>query len=242
MLNRDIYNKAPQENRLVNNGVAEVSEDHSDAAKAILRYELETFVCDGQYEKGIETILDKFLLNLDSKTEQPGVWISGFYGSGKSHLAKMLRTLWTDYKFEDGAAARSIATLPDGITAHLKELSTQGRRHGSLHAAAGKLGSGAGNNVRLALLGVIFKSKGLPAPFNQAQMYMWLQRLGLLDAVSADLLEAGLSIEKALVEMYVSTPLAQSLVKHRPDLFADQKDLRLTLRNQFPQVGPASLP
>ena len=39
MLNRDIYNKAPQENRLVNNGVAEVSEDHSDAAQAILRYE-----------------------------------------------------------------------------------------------------------------------------------------------------------------------------------------------------------
>ena len=54
MLNRDIYNKAPQENRLVNNGVAEVSEDHSEAAQAILRYELETFVCDGQYEKGLD--------------------------------------------------------------------------------------------------------------------------------------------------------------------------------------------
>ena len=112
MLNRDIYNKAPQENRLVNNGVAEVAEDHSEGAQAVLRYELETFVCDGQYEKGLETILDKFLLNLDSKTEQPGVWISGFYGSGKSHLAKMLRTLWTDYPFADGATARSLATGP----------------------------------------------------------------------------------------------------------------------------------
>ena len=65
MLNRDIYNKAPKENRLVNNGVAEVSEDHSEAAQAILRYELETFVCDGQYEKGLETILDKFLQGVD---------------------------------------------------------------------------------------------------------------------------------------------------------------------------------
>ena len=71
MLNRDIYNKAPKENRLVNNGVAEVSEDHSEAAQGILRYELETFVCDGQYEKGLETILDKFLVNLDAGTEQP---------------------------------------------------------------------------------------------------------------------------------------------------------------------------
>src|SRR3546814_3339610 len=72
MLNRDIYNKAPQENRLVNNGVAEVSEDHSETAQAILRYELETFVCDGQYEKGLETILEKFLMNLDAGAEQPG--------------------------------------------------------------------------------------------------------------------------------------------------------------------------
>ena len=29
MLNRDVYSKLPTENRLVNNGVAEVSEDHS---------------------------------------------------------------------------------------------------------------------------------------------------------------------------------------------------------------------
>lgn len=240
MLNRDIYNKAPQENRLVNNGVAEVSEDYSDAAKAILRYELETFVCDGQYEKGIETILDKFLLNLGSKSEQPGVWISGFYGSGKSHLAKMLRTLWTDYQFEDGATARSLAKLPEGVSAQLKELSTHGKRHGSLHAAAGKLGSGAGNNVRLALLSVIFKSKGLPAQFNQAQLYMWLQREGILDAVRADLAAEGRSLEKTLTEMYVSLPLAQSLLKHRSDLAADQKDLRLILKNQFPEATDIS--
>ena len=73
MLNRDIYNKSPKENRLVNNGVAEVSEDHSEAAQAILRYELETFVCDGQYEKGLDAILDTFLRNLNAGSEQPGV-------------------------------------------------------------------------------------------------------------------------------------------------------------------------
>ena len=54
---------------------------------------------------------------MGSRNEQPGIWISGFYGSGKSHLAKMLRTLWTDYKFPDGASARSIAKLPDTVTA-----------------------------------------------------------------------------------------------------------------------------
>lgn len=240
MLNRDIYNKAPQENRLVNNGVAEVSEDHSEAAQAILRYELESFVCDGQYEKGLETILDKFLLNLDSGSEQPGVWISGFYGSGKSHLAKMLRTLWTDYQFTDGATARSLAKLPTGVFEHLKELSTQGKRHGALHAAAGKLGAGAGDKVRLALLGIVFKSKGLPEQYNQAQLVLWMKREGILSTVEAELTAVGRSLSQELPHMYVSSHLAKALLKARPDLAHTEADARKLLKEQFPQVTDVS--
>jgi hypothetical protein len=236
MLNRDIYNKAPKENRLVNNGVAEVSEDHSAAAQDVLRYELETFVCDGQYEKGLETILDKFLVNLDAGIEQPGVWISGFYGSGKSHLAKMLRTLWTDYQFTDGATARSLAKLPTGVFEHLKELSTQGKRHGTLHAAAGKLGAGAGDKVRLALLGIVFKSKGLPEQYNQAQLVLWMTREGLLPTVEVELKAAGRSLAQELPHMYVSGHLAKALLKARPDLAHTEADARKLLKEQFPQV------
>lgn len=236
MLNREIYNKPPKENRLVNNGVAEVSEDHSDAAQAILRYELETFVCDGQYEKGLETILDKFLVNLDAGTEQPGVWISGFYGSGKSHLAKMLRTLWTDYQFADGATARGLAKLPTGVFEHLKELSTQAKRYGSLHAAAGKLGAGAGDKVRLALLGIIFKSKGLPEQYNQAQFVMWMQQEGIHAVVESELQAVGRSLAQELPHMYVSGHLAKALLKARPDLAATEADARKLLKEQFPQV------
>lgn len=236
MQNRDIYLKPPKENRLVNNGVAEVSEDHSESAQAILRYELETFVCDGQYEKGLETMLEKFLHNLDSKTEQPGVWISGFYGSGKSHLAKMLRTLWTDYQFADGATARSIAKIPTGVFEHLKELSTQGRRHGGLHAAAGKLGAGAGDKVRLALLGIVFKSKGLPEQYNQAQLVLWMKREGILDAVEGWLKSSGRSLAQELPHMYVSGHLLKALLQVRPDLAHTEADARKLLKEQFPQV------
>lgn len=236
MLNRDIYNKPPKENRLVNNGVAEVSEDHSETAQAILRYELETFVCDGQYEKGLEIILDKFLLNLDAGTEQPGVWISGFYGSGKSHLAKMLRTLWTDYQFADGATARSLAKLPTGVFEHLKELSVQGKRHGALHAAAGKLGAGAGDKVRIALLGIVFKSKGLPEQYNQAQFVLWMDQEGILPTVELELKSAGRSLAQELPHMYVSSHLAKALLKARPDLAHTDADARKLLKEQFPQV------
>ena len=240
MLNRDIYTKAPDENRLANNGVAEVSEDHSEAAQVILRYELETFVCDGQYGKGMETILDKFLLNLGSRNEQPGVWISGFYGSGKSHLAKMLRTLWTNYEFTGGAVARSIARLPSGVLDHLKELTTQGNRHGGLHAAAGKLGAGAGDKVRLALLGIIFKSKGLPEPYNQAQFVLWLKSEGIFASVEADLIGAGRTLAQELPHMVVSGHLAKALLKSRPGLGNTEAEVRQLLKAQFPQVTDVS--
>ena len=236
MHNRDIYNKLPSENRLANNGVAEVSEDHSAAAQAILRYELESFVCDGQYEKGLETILDKFLLNLGSKSEQPGVWISGFFGSGKSHLAKMLRTLWTDYQFADGAAARSVAKLPTGVVEKLKELSTHGKRYGGLHAAAGKLGAGVGDKVRLALLGIIFKSRGLPEQYNQAQFVQWMRGEGILTAVEGELEAAGRALAKELPNMYVSSHLAKALLKAHPELARSEAEARALIKAQFPQV------
>jgi len=240
MLNKEIYNKLPNENRLVNNGVAEVSEDHSEAAQSVLRYELETFVCDGQYEKGLQTVLEKFLLNLDRRNEQPGIWISGFYGSGKSHLAKMLRTLWTDYKFTDGAAARSLTRLPDAVAQPLKELTIQGKRHGGLHAAAGKLGAGAGDKVRLALLGIIFKSKGLPAQYNQADLVLWLKREGLLDAIEAPLKLAGRSLAQELPHMYVSNHLARALLAVRPGMANTEPEARQLLKAQFPQVQDVS--
>jgi hypothetical protein len=239
VLNRDIYNTAPKANRLVNNGVAEVSEDHSDAAQAVLRYELESFVCDGQYEKGLETILDKFLMNLGAGAEQPGVWISGFYGSGKSHLVKMLRTLWTDDQFADGATARSLAKLPTGVFEHLKELSMQGKRFGALHAAAGKLSAGAvvgaGDAVRLSVLGLVFKSKGLPELFNQARFVLWLKGEGLYPALAAELDKQGKSMAREIPSMY-SGPIPQILLTLRPSLGNSVADVRNLLRVQFPQV------
>ena len=77
MLNRDIYQKDPSKRKLVNEGVAHVNDERTRQAMDVLRYELETFVCDGQYEKGIAHILETFLKNID-QAQQPAVWVSGF--------------------------------------------------------------------------------------------------------------------------------------------------------------------
>ena len=122
---------------LLNNGVSKVSEiGHDERQVRTLRFELETFVCDGEYARGLERILMAYLKGLES-TEQQAVWVSGFFGSGKSHLVKMLRYLWEDYHFADGATARSLVKLPNEITDLLKELSTRSKPLGGLRAAAG---------------------------------------------------------------------------------------------------------
>ena len=146
MLNRDVYHVDPSTRKLVNEGVANLNNDRSAQAMEVLRYELDTFVCDGQYEKGLTDILETYLKNLQSGTaqQQPAVWVSGFYGSGKSHLIKMLRALWEDTSFPDGATPRGIAHLPGSVSALLKELSTESKRHGGLHAVGGTLGAAHG--------------------------------------------------------------------------------------------------
>ena len=131
MLNQEIYRRDPVALRLVNEGVANVNDETTSQAMVVLRYELETFVCEGEYERGLEHILETYLKNIEQPS-QPGVWISGFYGSGKSHMVKMLRALWGDTPIDNQVTAREIAELPENIVYLLKELSTQAKRYSEM--------------------------------------------------------------------------------------------------------------
>ena len=238
MKNREIYFVDPSTRKLVNEGVASVNDETTDQAMAVLRYELETFVCDGQYARGMEHILETFLKNVN-QAQQPAVWVSGFYGSGKSHLVKMLRALWVDTPLPDGATARSIARLPQNIVDLLKELSTRGKQ-GGLHAASGTLGAGASGSVRLALLSVLFKSAGLPQQYPLARFVMWLRSEGIYDTVRDAVAAGGHDWQEELDNFYVAEGLHEALVQTKPKLFPTTTACVETLNNLYPFVRDIS--
>ena len=242
MLNEEIYLNNPLESKLANNGVAQVKDDQSVESLETLTYELRTFVCDGAYERGMERILDTFLSNVNSRNEQPGVWISGFFGSGKSHLAKMLRALWTDQKLSNGQSARGIADLPANIKEQLGELTTQSLAFGGLHAASGTFGEGLKDLVRPALLSIIFRSVDLPEQYHLARFVMWLKSQGIYQQVRAYVEQHAKSRpgedvwRKELRNLQVSPIFPAAVHEAMPELANTPKDLHTMLLAQFPPV------
>ena len=235
---REVLFRDPLTTTIPNDGVTKVIQPHSEQEWAVLRYELESFVCDGEYRQGLERILSAFLTNI-SQPQQQAVWVSGFYGSGKSHLVRVLEYLWRDVEFADGVRSRSLVTLPPDIRAYFFELSRLGRQEGGLWSAAGTLGAGAGA-VRLALLAVLFKSAKLPEQYPAARLVLWLRQNGWYDAVEAVVESRNKNLAAELRNMYVSPFLAESLLQVIPDLAASLLDVRNLLREQYPIVTDIS--
>ncbi len=66
--------------------------------EASLRLEIEEYVLTNEVEKRLEEFLDAY----NNYEGANGVWVSGFFGSGKSHLLKMLALLLENREM-DGA-------------------------------------------------------------------------------------------------------------------------------------------
>ena len=231
--NRELFYRDPTETKIPNDGVAKVVHPETDQQWDVLEWELKSFVCEGEYARGLERILNSFLTNL-SQSQQPAVWVSGFYGSGKSHLVRVLEYLWRDMELPNGESARSLVTLPDEVKDHLTELSTAGKRLGGLWSAAGTLASGKSDAVRLAFLSVLFESAGLPEQYPLARFVIWARANDYLDSVTNAVEAAGKSVAKEVHDLYVSPVIAKALLEADPSLGGSEKDVHALLAAQFP--------
>src|SRR5207253_3007926 len=168
------------------------------------------------------------------QTSQKAAWVSGFFGSGKSHLLKMACHLWADTKFPDGATARSLVpSMPDDVRSLLRELDTAGKRAGGLLAAAGSLPSGTTDHVRLTILAVLLRAVGLPEQYPQAQFCLWLRDQGWFDKVKGAVEATGRQWNGELNNLYVSGLIARALIACDANFAASESDARNTLKTQF---------
>ena len=107
------------------NGVVKVDQDTAD----VLKQEVKEYVITRDIRKHMITFFNNYGESFREPTADVGVWISGFFGSGKSHFLKMLSYLLenkevdgreaSDYfreKFDDEATFMPIASAIRGET------------------------------------------------------------------------------------------------------------------------------
>lgn len=231
--NREVFHRDPTDTKIPNDGVAKVAQPETEQQWAVLDWELRSFVCDGEYERGLDRILTSYLTNL-SQAQQPAAWVGGFYGSGKSHLCRVLEYLWQDVTLPSGESARDIVDLPTDIAAHLVELSTRGKQAGGLWAAAGTLTAGMAGAPKLAFLSILFAAAGLPEQYPLARFVMWARKNGYEEALVQACADAGKDFRDELHDLHVSPVIANALLTIDPTLGDTPKDVRALLKEDFP--------
>jgi hypothetical protein len=234
MKTREIFLKDPLSWRLLNNGVSSNNADD----EALIKYELQTFVCEGEYFNGLTRILGSFLACHGA--QQNAAWVSGFYGSGKSHLVKVIRYLWSDHEFSDGQRARAIANLPDDVHDLLKELSTRGASGGGLHSAGGTLKSEVGT-TNLRVLAMVFGSMGLPKKVSQGRLALDLVEDGSMPTIQAALRAAEADEAKAILQPYTDKHFLSAYVATHPHFKNESEASKALLASYPPSVAEISV-
>lgn len=82
------------------NGVIKVAQDDEQS----LVQELDEYIITKELRRHFSTFFDNYSKAIDHSTDKIGVWISGFFGSGKSHFLKMLSYLLSNAKVGDRMA------------------------------------------------------------------------------------------------------------------------------------------
>ena len=238
MKNKELFNLNPEEKNLKNEGVAKISAFKEKDDISLVEYELKTFVCEGEYLKGLKKIIEFYLSNFDNN-EQPAFWVSGFYGSGKSHLVKMACYLWDDYKFDEISTARTIKPLPTEIASLFSALDKKQKDYGKL-SIAGTLRDFPSLDIRYSFLQLFLSALDYPQQYHIFKFFHWLKKEKIFDQVKAIVENSGKSFNKELDNLFLSSIIAKSVLELKPDLAENEIKLRELFKSQFTPVESVS--
>ena len=93
MIIRDMFQK--DINRTIN-GVIQVEQENLE----VIKQEVSEYVVTSELKKHFDAFFKEYSKSFDEPTNNIGVWITGFFGSGKSHFLKMLSYLLENKEIE----------------------------------------------------------------------------------------------------------------------------------------------
>ena len=230
MKNKDLFNLNPDENNLLNDGVVEINTAKDAVGYKIIKHELKTFVCEGEYQNGMQRILDTFLGHIDNK--QPAVWVSGFFGSGKSHFVKMLSYLWEDFEFPNGEKARLIKPLPKEVNDLFVELERKQQINGRL-AITGTLKDFPSKDIRNSFLQLFLNELGLPQQYHLFKFIHWLRQEGIHDELKVLVEAQGKDFRKEYENLFVSSAIAKALLELKPEFAENEAKVKENFKANF---------
>ena len=234
MLIKELFTLNPEQVNLKNEGVAKVRTINEVDDLSIVEHELRTFVCEGEYHDGLYKILYDYLTSLGN-SDRPAFWVSGFYGSGKSHLVKMLSYLWENFQFPGGQTARAIKPLPDDIQDLFLELDRKQKLHGLL-TISGTLRDFPSQDIYYSFLQLLLHSLGLPKQYHHFKFIHWLKQENVYDEVKALIESKGKNFHKEVENLFVSSTLSKSLLEIMPEFAENEIKAKELFRAQFPRV------
>jgi hypothetical protein len=120
-----------------------------DARK--LAKEIGSYVVTPLIEKYIDQFLEHYTDTFRNQTTEIGVWISGYFGSGKSHLAKIISLLAGNRELEGSTACKRFAARVPSDSAH----------RGSIERSLARMGQ-CGTSVLAFNLNTLADSKSRP--------------------------------------------------------------------------------
>ena len=234
MKNKELFTLSPDDNNLINDGVVEINTAKDEKGYKIIHHELKTFVCEGEYQRGLFRILDTYLKHLD-QPKQPAVWVSGFFGSGKSHLVKMLGYLWEDFKFPNGETAKTLKPLPPDVNDLFIELDRKQKINGCL-SVSGTLKDFPSADIRYSFLQLFLNELGLPQQYHHFKFVYWAKQEGIYDGLKSLVEAQGKDFKKEYENLFVSSAIAKALLELKPEFAENEAKVKENFKANFKRI------
>ncbi|MEI6415335.1 MAG: BREX system P-loop protein BrxC, partial [Pseudomonadota bacterium] len=154
----------------------------------VIREEMGEYIVTSTIRDHFREILDRYYETLNKPHEGIGIWVSGFFGSGKSSFAKMLGLGLQNRTIQDQSAAKLLAERAhdNKITILLNQISERIPTDAVVFDVSTDRGIRSGNQMLTEIMYRLFlKSLGYANDLDLAELEITLEQKGQLEGFAA---------------------------------------------------------